>query len=240
MSWGGAKAVGSRLRGLLVPSGVRRLWFRQRLRRRHGLVALGPDFDYQIADNVVFGERCRLGGPVYIAGSSIGEYTYIEMGSRISAADIGKFCSIAPYALIGLAEHPTTGFVSTHPIFYRDLPQFGYDLVEEGSHQEMARTQVGNDVWIGAGVCVRGGVTIGDGAVIGAGAVVTSDVLPYTICAGVPARPIRRRFDAETISFLLELRWWDRGMSWLSEHVRGMQDVERLKALRDGHGGDGP
>ena len=234
-----AEFFASQLRGVLVPSGVRRLWLRRRLRQQHGLLALGSDFDFQIADNVVFGYRCRLGGPSYISGSSIGDYTYIEMGSRISAADVGKFCSIAPYVLIGLAEHPTQGFVSTHPMFYRDLPQFGYDLVEDGNHEELVRTHIGNDVWIGAGACVRAGVTIGDGAVIGAGAVVTSDVPPYTICAGVPARPIRRRFDEETISFLLELRWWDRGVTWLSENIQGMQDVERLQTLLDGRRGAG-
>ena len=39
---------------------------------------------------------------------------------------------------------------------------------------------------------------------------------PYTIVGGVPARPIRPRFDPETISALLELRWWD----WPRERIR--------------------
>lgn len=215
----------------LMPTAVRRKLLGRELRRRHGLRSLGPDFGYAIADNVTFGRNCRLGGPAYIAGSRIGDHTYIELGCRISAADIGKFCSIAPYTLIGMAEHPTSGFVSTHPIFYRHLPEHGWDLVDRDLHQEMTRTRVGNDVWIGAGVAVKSGVSVGDGAVIGAGAVVTHDVEPYSIYGGVPARKIRQRFDDETIAFLLELRWWDRDAAWLRAHRGHMQDVDDLKRL---------
>jgi acetyltransferase-like isoleucine patch superfamily enzyme len=52
---------------------------------------------------------------------------------------------------------------------------------------------IGDDVWIGANAVVTPGVRVGTGAVVGAGAVVTADVAPYTIVAGVPARPIGDR-----------------------------------------------
>lgn len=50
---------------------------------------------------------------------------------------------------------------------------------------------IGNTVWIGFDACVLPGVTIGDGAIVGAKSVVTSDVAPYTVVAGNPARVIR-------------------------------------------------
>lgn len=75
---------------------------------------------------------------------------------------------------------------------------------------------IGNDVWIGYEAVILAGVTVGDGAIIGARAVVTKDVPPYTIVGGVPARPIRRRFPEETVSALLQLRWWD----WPKEQIR--------------------
>ena len=49
-----------------------------------------------------------------------------------------------------------------------------------------------DDVWIGEGVCILPNVRIGKGAVIGANAVVTSDVQPYTVVGGIPARLIKR------------------------------------------------
>lgn len=75
---------------------------------------------------------------------------------------------------------------------------------------------VGNDVWIGYEAVILAGVTIGDGAIIGSRAVVTKDVPPYTIVGGLPAKPIRRRYDEETAARLEKLRWWD----WLEAQVR--------------------
>jgi len=37
------------------------------------------------------------------------------------------------------------------------------------------------------------GVTVGEGAVVAAGAIVTNDVAPYSVVAGVPARPMGTR-----------------------------------------------
>ena len=217
------------LRHTVLPTGIQRYLHRRRLRRRHGLVDLGPDPGLQIADNVRFGVNCRVSSPVYIAGSTIGDYTYIETGCRISAAEVGRFCSIAPYALVGLAEHPTGDFVSTHPMFYRRLPEFGYDAVHEGSHQELRTTTIGHDVWIGAGACVKGGVSIGHGAVIGAGAVVTRDVPPFAVCGGVPARVLRYRFDEATIAWLLDVAWWERDIAWIKARASDMQDVQGFR-----------
>ncbi|MEP1423143.1 MAG: DapH/DapD/GlmU-related protein [Erythrobacter sp.] len=54
---------------------------------------------------------------------------------------------------------------------------------------------IGNRTWIGYRAIIMPGVSIGEGAVVAAGAVVTKDVDPYTIVAGVPAKPIGRRSD---------------------------------------------
>ena len=66
------------------------------------------------------------------------------------------------------------------------------------------RIQIGNDVWIGQGVTIlkKKGICIGDGAVIAAGAVVCTDIGPYEIWGGVPAKFIKYRFEREWIERL--------------------------------------
>jgi acetyltransferase-like isoleucine patch superfamily enzyme len=59
---------------------------------------------------------------------------------------------------------------------------------------------IGDDVWIGYGAVVLSGLSIGRGAVVAAGAVVTSDVDPYDIVAGNPARRVGRRFEDDQIA----------------------------------------
>lgn len=55
------------------------------------------------------------------------------------------------------------------------------------------------DNWIGANVTILKGVTIGEGAVVAAGSLVNKDVPDYAICAGVPAKMIRYRFEGEAL-----------------------------------------
>ena len=94
---------------------------------------------------------------------------------------------------------------------------------------------IGNDVWIGYEAVIMAGVHIGNGAIIAARAVVTKDVPPYTIVGGVPARPIRKRFDEEVIRKLETLKWWD----WSVEKIRrclpyiGKGDVNGLLQVVD-------
>ena len=129
---------------------------------------------------------------------------------------IGKFCSVACGArfLFTSANH-TLRSLSTYP-FPLFFEEWGLDKKNvTAAWDNRGDIVIGNDVWIGYEAVILSGVTIGDGAVIGARAVVTKDVPPYTIVGGVPARPIRKRFNDSTIAALLRLSWWD----WPRERI---------------------
>ena len=51
---------------------------------------------------------------------------------------------------------------------------------------------IADDVWIGANAVILPGITIGEHAVVAAGAVVTTDVPPYSVVGGVPAKVLKR------------------------------------------------
>jgi putative colanic acid biosynthesis acetyltransferase WcaF len=67
-----------------------------------------------------------------------------------------------------------------------DIDRRGFPLVTKPIH-------IGAAAWVAAGAIVGPGVTVGEGAVLGAGSVAFSDLDPWTVYTGNPARPRRRR-----------------------------------------------
>lgn len=139
---------------------------------------------------------------------------------------IGKYCSIACGAkfLFTSANHSMHS-LSTYPfpIFF---DEWGLDVKDITlAWDNKGDIVIGNDVWIGYEAVIFSGVTIGDGAIIGTRAVVTKDVPPYTIVGGIPAKLIRKRFDEETVSKLLRLKWWE----WPEEKIK-----QCLPAIQEG------
>ena len=164
----------------------------------------------------------------------MGDYSYIGPHTRVTHADIGKYCSVAGDSIIGMGTH-TMDYLSTSPIFTEAKNGTTHCWVNKSKNNPYNRVAIGNDVWIGTRVMIMGGVSVGDGAVIGAGSIVTKDVSPFTIVAGVPAKVIRNRFPDEVIVRLNEIHWWNLPENKLRDNIVFFQqnniDVQLLETL---------
>ncbi|WP_129990606.1 CatB-related O-acetyltransferase [Rahnella sp. CFA14(1/10)] len=161
-----------------------------------------------ISDGRVLGVDTIIGTNTYLGEfaavhnhCTIGKHNYLNLWVTVySHTKIGNYCSFARFANIAPDEHPTD-WLSTHV--------FQYDPPANKTFNRRSETVIGSDVWVGASAIVMQGLKIGHGSIIGAGAVVTKDVPPFAIVGGVPAKIIRYRFNDETITKLLDLKWWD-------------------------------
>ncbi|WP_415381340.1 DapH/DapD/GlmU-related protein [Halosimplex sp. TS25] len=158
--------------------------------------------------------------------SAIGDYTYLMERVQLDYATVGKFGSVASDARLGPTNHPIDR-PTAHHFTYRAA---AYDLGEDDESIFDWRADqpvtVGRDVWIGHGATVLPGVEIGNGAVVGAGAVVADDVEPYTVVAGVPAEPVRRRFPEEIAARIEATEWWNWDHETLAERLDAFRDLD--------------
>lgn len=170
----------------------------------------------------------------------VGDFTYIadnEFESHVThhydfnndKLIIGKFCQIASgveFVMNG-ANHQMNA-ISTFPFYtiegWEMNPPTSKDLPLKGD------TIIGNDVWIGQNAVILPGVNIGDGAIIGASSVVGSNVAPYSIVAGNPAKEIRKRFDDELIELLLKFKWWNKSIDEINTLIPILTNSNLIKA----------
>jgi maltose O-acetyltransferase len=105
------------------------------------------------------------------SGCHVGKQVFLDLAGPI---DIGPRATVSMRVMI--LTHTDVG---RSPLAVRHFPQ------------TVRPVRICPGAYIGAAAKILPGVTLGECAVVGAGAVVTKDVSPYTVVAGVPARPIR-------------------------------------------------
>ena len=144
-----------------------------------GVLVLHP-YTFEIGDGVFIGNQTFLQGR-HDGRCVIGAHTWIGPQSYLDCRDMefGEYVGWGPGAKVLGSEH--TGEPADVPILQTDLV--------------IKRVTVGDGADIGVNAVLLPGVTIGEGAIIGAGAVVARDteVPPYTVYAGVPAKLLKYR-----------------------------------------------
>lgn len=166
-------------------------------------ITLRHPYKMYFGDNVAIDNDCMLcARGCKEGGFHIAEDVIISRGSFVQSKsgniDIGAHCSIGVQCYIGAINDIRIGknvliagqcYIGggRYPLTRNGIP-----MKEQGSYSN-GPIEIGDDVWIGAGAKILDNIKIGEGAVIGAGAVVTSDVEPYAIVGGVPARVMRMR-----------------------------------------------
>lgn len=182
--------------------------------------------------------RCNMHNKTYIKTPfnmelvHVGKETYgcidVHLENKTNQLIIGNYCSIAEHVRFLVSADHQTNNISTFPfrVFY--LGQ----AMEGGSKGDIV---IDDDVWIGYGATILSGVHIGQGAVIAAGAVVASDVPPYAIVGGVPAKIIKYRFEPEMIEELMKIDYSKLDESMIREHAddlyRKLENKEQLSWL---------
>ena len=187
----------------------------QATRRRFALETGNRVFSDIVCLAALGGRQCEVQqGAGIDATSTIGSYTYIGFHSFVMRSEVGRYCSIANNVSIGPSEHNLAG-ISTSG-------HFADNTFERCTEKPCA---IGSDVWIASSCVVRRGVTMGHGSVLGANSFLNSDLPPYAIAVGTPARILRYRFREEQIAVLLASKWWELEL----EEARKAQEELRVR-----------
>lgn len=134
-------------------------------------------------------------GLLRLFGAKLGRHVHVYPKARIWAPwnlTCGDHCGIADEAIIYNPSTVTMGaYVTVSQQAY--LCGASHDPMDPDFPLIHAPIVLRDKAWVCARATVQMGVTLGEGAVLGLGGVATKDMEPWTIYAGVPARPVKRR-----------------------------------------------
>jgi acetyltransferase-like isoleucine patch superfamily enzyme len=155
---------------------------RRRAYSRHPIH--GNVLEMLLEGRLEIGEHALLEPNVWLTSPApgrirIGAGSFLNLNVMVAAVElveIGDHCMFANNCFI------TDG---NHRFDDPDKPVTWQGFTSKGP------TRIGDDVWCGANVVITSGVTVGDRCVIGANSVVTTDLPPFSIAAGAPARVLR-------------------------------------------------
>jgi UDP-2-acetamido-3-amino-2,3-dideoxy-glucuronate N-acetyltransferase len=155
-------------------------------------------------------------GAIIGAGTRIWHFCHVMAGARVGLdCVLGQNCFVAAGARVGDRVHVQNNVSIYDGVELEDDVFCGPSMVFTNVNNPRAfvsrrevyePTRVGRGATIGANVTVLPGVTLGEYCMIGAGAVVKSNILPFELAVGAPARHLgwvsrageRLRFEGST------------------------------------------
>jgi acetyltransferase-like isoleucine patch superfamily enzyme len=163
--------------------------------RARGRMVVGAGSYVHGSVHVLGRSNVRIG-----ANSCISDGSWLNVNHRVAgqvAIDIGRSCFIGKHNFftsgraISVGDFTLTAigckFIgSSHVI---DDPRVPCLFSGTTSTDEM---HIGAGCFIGAGATILGHVRVGHGSVVGANAMVTSDIPPFSLAVGHPARVVKR------------------------------------------------
>lgn len=164
-------------------------------------VRISTDVRFVNLDDLVIGNHVAIDSGFYCTTKlTIGDYVHISphvavIGGRKAQLSIGSFCFVSVGANIVCASEQFYGDGLIGPFIpdeYRDV------VINKPVTME-------NFSGICASSVLLPGVTMHEGSVLGANSMLKEDAEPWTIYAGSPAKPIRKRFRAKMIKYAREL-----------------------------------
>lgn len=119
--------------------------------------------------------------PIHGTFSGVGENLSVVIGlvDFLGCGFTNRAVEFSPYSLVECENYS---------IFATKIKVGSSEPIRDGDKIKLSRIRIGHDSWICAGVKIDGGVAIGTNSVLGAGAYVTSDIPPYSLAIGSPAR----------------------------------------------------
>lgn len=151
-------------------------------------VIIGRTVRIRYPELVHIGDNCIIDDFTYIStGLSVESYVHIAagcklIGGRRCTVRMGSFSTLAPNVVLSAgSDDYKTGIATPFvPAKYKGNAEYG-DI------------DIGRHCIVGSGTVVLHHVRVADGASVGALSLVKADLSPWTLYAGVPARPLGDR-----------------------------------------------
>jgi acetyltransferase-like isoleucine patch superfamily enzyme len=134
-----------------------------------------------LGHDVRIDDFCVLSGPITI-GNFVHVAAFCALYGGEAGIEVSDFCNLSSRVTVYAISDDYAGESMTNPM----IPD-AYKKLEHGT------VSLGRHVIIGSGSVLLPGVAVGEGCAIGALSLVKASLPAWSICAGVPARPIKER-----------------------------------------------